>query len=71
MNSADSAIKLNIQNKFERWGNGRCDDCPFRTECAHLKEGYICQIITGKTFGEMKESMLEKVGTRNLSTRTS
>lgn len=58
MNSVDSAIKLNIQNKFERWGSSdSCDDCPFRTECALLREGYICQIITGKTFGEMKESI--------------
>ena len=57
MKSVNRAIKLNIQNHFERWGNGCCDDCPFRTECALLKEGWLCEMVTGKTFGEMKENL--------------
>ena len=67
MNSVDSAIKLNIQNKFERWGSSdSCDECPFHDECC-IEEfpfscfdngrTYLCERITGKTFGEMKESI--------------
>ena len=59
MDGVDKAIKLNIQNHFERWASGErtCKDCPFYLECSLYMESdfgkYLCEIITGKSLSDM------------------
>lgn len=65
MDAVSKAIKLNIQQHFERWasmsapdGRATCEVCPFCEECELMlsrddQYRYLCEIITGKDFGDM------------------
>jgi hypothetical protein len=63
MEAINNAIKLNIQNHFERWCrecDAGCSNCPFNEECGSLTDQKcrcLCEIITGKRMNEMTHTI--------------
>lgn len=60
MDAVIAAIKLNIQQHFERFfreSDEKCNGCPFREECFNMdtRATTLCEVITGKSHTELKK----------------